>query len=49
MTKGRRHLKLVTEKLNSKIAEMSTVIEQVQKDIISMNDYYWENYTEMDQ
>ena len=49
MTKGRRHLILVTEKLNSKIAEMSAVIEEVQKDIISMNDYYWENYTEMDQ
>jgi len=49
MTKGRRHLKLVTEKLNNKIAEMSAVIEEVQKDIVSMNDYYWENYTEMDQ
>lgn len=49
MTKGRRYLKLVTEKLNNKIAEMSTAIEEVQKDIISMNDYYWENYTEMDQ
>ena len=49
MTKGRQHLKLVTEKLNNKIAEMSTVIEEIQKDIISMNDYYWENYTEMDQ
>lgn len=49
MTKGQQHLKLVTEKLNSKIAEMSAVIEEVQKDIVSMNDYYWENYTEMDQ
>lgn len=49
MTKGKRHLKLVTEKLNSKITEMSAVIEEVQKDIVSMNDYYWENYTEMDQ
>lgn len=49
MTKGRQYLKLVTEKLNNKIDEMSTVIEEVQKDIISMNDYYWENYTEMDQ
>lgn len=49
MTKGQRHLKLVTEKLNSKIDEMSAVIEEVQKDIESMNDYYWENYTEMDQ
>ncbi len=49
MTKGKQHLKFVTEKLNSKIAEMSAVIEEVQKDIVSMNDYYWENYTEMDQ
>ncbi len=49
MTKGQKHLELVTEKLNNKIAEMSAVIEEVQKDIVSMNDYYWENYTEMDQ
>ena len=49
MTKGRQHLELVTKKLNSKIAEMSAVIEEVHKDIVSMNDYYWENYTEMDQ
>ena len=49
MSKGREHLKLVTEKLNHKIATMSAVIEEVQKDIVSMNDYYWENYTEMDQ
>lgn len=49
MSKGRRHLELVTEKLNSKISEMSAMILDVQKDIQSMNDYYWENYTEMDQ
>jgi len=49
MTKGQRHLRLVKEKLNSKIAEMSATIEEVQKDIEGMNDYYWENYTEMDQ
>lgn len=49
MSKGREHLALVTEKLNSKIADMSAVIHEVQKDIESMNDYYWENYTEMDQ
>lgn len=49
MTKGQRQLRLVTGKLNSKIEEMRTVIEDVQKDIVSMNDYYWENYTEMDQ
>ena len=49
MSKGRQHFELVSEKLNSKIAEMSGVIRDVQKDIESMNDYYWENYTEMDQ
>lgn len=49
MSKGKEHLKLVTQKLNSKIAEMSAVIQDVQRDIKSMNDYYWENYTEMDQ
>ena len=49
MSKGREHLKLVSEKLNKKIHEMSATILEVQKDIESMNDYYWENYTEMDQ
>ena len=49
MSKGKEHLKLVSEKLNKKIQEMSTTILEVQKDIESMNDYYWENYTEMDQ
>lgn len=49
MSKGRRHLELVMEKLNNRINEMSAVIDEVQKDIVSMNDYYWENYTEMDQ
>lgn len=49
MSKGREHLKLVSEKLNKKIHQMSATILEVQKDIESMNDYYWENYTEMDQ
>ena len=49
MSKGREHLKLVSEKLNNKIHQMSATILEVQKDIESMNDYYWENYTEMDQ
>lgn len=49
MSKGQKHLKLVSEKLNKKIQEMSATILEVQKDIESMNDYYWENYTEMDQ
>ena len=49
MSKGREHLKLVSEKLNNKIHQMGATILEVQKDIESMNDYYWENYTEMDQ
>lgn len=49
MSKGQTHLNLVTEKLNTKIAEMCEVIRKVDKDIDSVNDYYWENYTEMDQ
>ncbi len=49
MSKGRKHLELVSEKLNKKIHQMSATILEVQKDIESMNDYYWENYTEMDQ
>ncbi len=49
MSKGKERLKLVSEKLNKKIQEMSATILEVQKDIESMNDYYWENYTEMDQ
>lgn len=49
MSKGQTHLNLVINQLNSKIAEMCEVIYEVDKDIESMNDYYWENYTEMDQ
>ena len=49
MSKGRAHLELVATKLNNKIADMSAAIDEIQKDIESMNNYYWENYTEMDQ
>ncbi len=49
MSKGQRHLELVTKKLNMKIAEMGNAIQEVQKDIENMNEYYWENYTEMDE
>ncbi len=49
MSRGEKHLALVTEKLNKKLCALSAVIMEVQKDIEGMNDYYWENYTEMDQ
>lgn len=49
MSKGTKHLELVSEKLNTRIQSLSKEIMEVQKDIEGMNDYYWENYTEMDQ
>ena len=49
MSKGTKHLELVSEKLNTRIKTLSKEIMEVQKDIEGMNDYYWENYTEMDQ
>lgn len=49
MSKGTKHLELVSEKLNTRIKTLSNEIMEVQKDIEGMNDYYWENYTEMDQ
>ena len=49
MSRGTEYLQLVTGKLNTRIQDLSGVIQEVQKDIEGMNDYYWENYTEMDQ
>ena len=49
MSRGTEFLENVTEKLKIRIAKVGTSIEEVQKDIASMNDYYWDNYTEMDQ
>ena len=49
MSRGTEYLELVAGKLNRRIAELSNVIEEVQRDIEGMNDYYWENYTEMDE
>ena len=49
MSRGTEHLELVAEKLNTRIQELGATIQEVQKDIEGMNDYYWENYTEMDQ
>jgi DNA helicase-2/ATP-dependent DNA helicase PcrA len=49
MSRGTEFLTCVTEKLNTRIGKVGASIQEVQKDIESMNDYYWENYTEMDQ
>lgn len=49
MTRGTEFLNEVTEKLREKIREIGETIQTVRKDIEGMNEYYWENYTEMDQ
>nr|WP_317282007.1 UvrD-helicase domain-containing protein [uncultured Sellimonas sp.] len=46
---GRLFLEEVEKKLRKKITEMDQAILEGQKDIESMHEYYWENYTEMDQ
>ncbi|MDD5803986.1 HelD family protein [Blautia sp. HCP3S3_H10_1] len=46
---GSIFLEYVTEKLKTRIARISESILEGQKDIEGMHEYYWENYTEMDQ
>ena len=46
---GMNFLDEIKEKLTKKIAQMNEEITAGQKDIESMHEYYWENYTEMDQ
>ena len=46
---GAAFLGYVTEKLKTRIARISESILEGQKDIEGMHEYYWENYTEMDQ
>ena len=49
MSAGTEFLAVVMEKLRGRIRELDENIEYVQKDIEGMHEYYWENYTEMDQ
>ncbi len=49
MSKGNDFLINVTDKLKIRIRELDETIRDVRKDIADMNEYYWENYTEMDQ
>lgn len=49
MSKGNDFLINVTDKLKIRIRELDETIQDVRKDIADMNEYYWENYTEMDQ
>ncbi len=49
MSRGKRYLSFIIEKLKVYIAGLGETIQELQKDIENMNAYYWENYTEMDQ
>ena len=44
---GTLFLEQLTEKLKYRIEELDVVISEGQKDVESMHEYYWENYTEM--
>lgn len=39
----------VTEKIETKIAELKAGLSEGQQEIKNMHDYYWENYAEMDE
>ncbi len=49
MSRGAEFLTYVIGQLKIRIRELDDAISAVQKDIAGMNEYYWENYTEMDQ
>lgn len=46
---GREYLEYILEKLKIRISQVDALIEEGQKEIEGMHEYYWENYTEMDQ
>lgn len=46
---GKQFLAYVLEKLKQRLQEINLTIAEGEKEIESMHDYYWENYTEMDQ
>lgn len=46
---GSAFLEFVLQKLEKRVEEVSLSLEEGQKEIQGMHEYYWENYTEMDQ
>ena len=46
---GIQFLKEVTEKLKDRIEEIEQTLSEGQREIASIQEYYWENYAEMDQ
>jgi len=49
MSRGTDFLNEVTQKIRNSIQELNETILEVQKDIEGMHEYYWENYSEMDE
>ncbi len=49
MSRGTGYLEYVTVRLTQRLHEIDETIRDVRKDIEGMNEYYWENYTEMDE
>jgi len=49
MSRGTDFLTFVVQKIKVRVAELDEEILHVQEDISQMNDYYWQNYTEMDE
>lgn len=46
---GSAFLEFVLQKLERRVEKVSLSLEEGQKEIQGMHEYYWENYTEMDQ
>ena len=46
---GREYLQYVLKCLNGRLAQADAAILEGEKEIEDMHEYYWENYTEMDQ
>ena len=46
---GTMFLKDVREKIRQRLEEIDQSLDEGQKEIENMHEYYWENYTEMDQ
>lgn len=49
MSKGSEFLPEVLGLIEKRLGESDENIQAVRQDINSMNEYYWDNYTEMDQ
>ncbi|MDO4296914.1 MAG: AAA family ATPase [Lachnospiraceae bacterium] len=49
MEETRIHLEQILEKLKQRIAALNESIAQGEREVEGMHEYYWENYTEMDQ